>query len=111
MHKSQCLIILLGLASTFHQPTEDNDESRVKRLIPCPLCVDSGTLSTSSNNNGPGHNYTVEDLTIMATHGAKDQIKCPEHGKPVLLKSLVPDVFLNDLQVFNRVDNKNSIVL
>lgn len=89
-----------GLAPTFQQTTEDNDESRVQRLIPCPLCVDSGTLSRSPNNNGPGHNYTVEDLTIMATHGAKDQIDCPKTGQSLPLKSLVPDTFLNDLQVF-----------
>ena len=40
----------------------------------------------------------------MATHGAKDQINCPKNRKPLPLKSLVPDIFLNDLQVFVNLD-------
>ena len=82
---------------------EDN-ETNVERIIPCPACVDSPYVFDKRP-----HYFNVDDLKVVATHKGEHHIKCGFTNKDVPLELLVPDVFLNDLQVKFYVQEQHRV--
>ena len=83
------------------QYDRDTSASSIRCLIPCPECIESGNTVPDVQND-----FTMEDLIIEATYETRQEILCKRKKHTLRLKTLVPDVFLGDLQVCDKFSLK-----